>query len=127
MLLLLPAIQAARESARRSTCQNRLHQLGIATLNYESAWKRFPPTLYDGTDWSQHARLLPYMDQSAAWDQVEPQMKADQAATTADVIPIPEFLCPSDPGEGIPVEAGGNNYRANAGSNIGMVETRTID
>jgi prepilin-type N-terminal cleavage/methylation domain-containing protein len=127
MLLLLPAIQAARESARRSTCQNRLHQLGIATLNYESAWKRFPPTLYDGTDWSQHARLLPFLEQSAMWDQIEPQIKADQSANTDVIATVPEFLCPSDPGDGFPVEAGGNNYRANAGSSIGVVETRPVD
>jgi type II secretory pathway pseudopilin PulG len=126
ILLLLPAIQAARESARRSTCQNRLHQLGIATLNYESAWKRFPPTLYDGTDWGQHARLLPFLEQSAVWNQIEPQIIADQSAKEGETTVIPEFLCPSDSGEGIPVEAGGNNYRANAGSRIGVVEVRPV-
>src|SRR3954470_14596858 len=42
--LLLPAIQAAREAARRTTCQNHMKQLGLATLNYETAKKELPPS-----------------------------------------------------------------------------------
>jgi prepilin-type N-terminal cleavage/methylation domain-containing protein len=45
--LLLPAIQAAREAARRTTCQSNMKQLGLGTLNYESAKKEFPPSKYD--------------------------------------------------------------------------------
>src|SRR3954469_23294416 len=44
--LLLPAIQAAREAARRTTCQNHMKQLGLATLNYEVSRKQLPPSKY---------------------------------------------------------------------------------
>lgn len=122
VLLLLPAIQAARESSRRAQCQNRLRQLGIASLNHESSLGQFPPTLVGGTDWSQHARLLPYIEASSLWPEIQSRIEAGGLANTENPIPVPLYLCPSDPGYGFPENAGGNNYRANAGSNVGRVE-----
>src|SRR5262245_23391415 len=68
--LLLPAIQAAREAARRSDCINRLRQLVLAAHNYEAAQKRLPShgdVTYDGKVWkgalSSQERLLPYMEE----------------------------------------------------------------
>src|SRR5580692_11550306 len=67
--LLLPAVQQAREAARRSQCKNSLKQLGLALHNYESTFKVFPMTNaqnYNNTNqqgFSPQARLLPYMDQ----------------------------------------------------------------
>ncbi|MCA9128517.1 MAG: DUF1559 domain-containing protein [Planctomycetales bacterium] len=73
--LLLPAVQAAREAARRMQCSNNLKQLGLAALNYESAHKRFPMGFqfrghYDGnltdgdggTGWGWNAMILPFIE-----------------------------------------------------------------
>ncbi len=68
--LLLPAVQAAREAARRTQCTNQIRQIGLALHNYLSAHKTFPfgkgPS-YTGAPvyarWSQHALILPFMEQ----------------------------------------------------------------
>ena len=65
--LLLPAIQAAREAARRMSCGNNMRQVALAMHNYESANQKFPPLLFIGPDqfrWSAHARILPYLEQA---------------------------------------------------------------
>jgi prepilin-type N-terminal cleavage/methylation domain-containing protein len=69
--LLLPAIQAAREAARRAQCTNNLKQIGIALQNYHSARKSFPigAALQEGTTWSGF--LLPYMEEQALADLLE--------------------------------------------------------
>src|SRR5215469_7773585 len=68
--LLLPAVQAARESARRGQCINNLKQFGIAFNNYHDVFRRLPfgkGGSYPGAPvyarWSQHAALLPYVEQ----------------------------------------------------------------
>ena len=65
--LLLPAIQAAREAARRSQCANNLKQIGLACLNYESSRRKLPPGAYlgEGSAWS--AFILPYLEEGAAF------------------------------------------------------------
>jgi prepilin-type N-terminal cleavage/methylation domain-containing protein len=101
--LLLPAIQAAREAARRSDCINRIRQLVLAAHNYEGARKKLPSHgdvyLKDGATaggLSSHARLLPYMEDQALlslvnqdrhWRDIENQ----RALTT----PLPFLRCPS--------------------------------
>jgi prepilin-type N-terminal cleavage/methylation domain-containing protein len=79
--LLLPAIQAAREAARRTSCQNNMKQLGLATLNYETAQKKLPPSKWHdlipnpsgfGSIDVKHSTisyLLSYMEEAAIADQ----------------------------------------------------------
>src|SRR5215210_4645960 len=80
--LLLPAVQAAREAARRIQCTNNLKQLGLGLHNYHSANETFPPggsrnpydppNKTDGSpswsSWSAHALLLPYLEQKPLYD-----------------------------------------------------------
>src|SRR5262249_51407316 len=72
--LLLPAVQSAREAARRIQCTNNLKQLGLGLHNYESALSAIPPSMIFVTEgfgatatlgegWSVHGRILPYMEQ----------------------------------------------------------------
>jgi prepilin-type N-terminal cleavage/methylation domain-containing protein/prepilin-type processing-associated H-X9-DG protein len=131
--LLLPAVQAARESARRATCLNNLKQFGLAAHNYHDVWKRFPPgdinygpapstapaNAIHGGAWSQHARLLPYMEQEAGADLIDLSRPIADSPGGRNTKP-PSFLCPSDPRAKLDppgnVDFGKNNYRGCAGS-----------
>src|SRR3954466_15697046 len=76
--LLLPAVQQAREAARRSQCLNNLKQIGLALHNYHDAFNVLPPgarrsrdganTIEAWGSWSIHSMLLPYLDQTATAD-----------------------------------------------------------
>ncbi len=77
--LILPAVQQAREAARRTQCKNNLKQLGLALHNYHDRHRTLPPgyvSLYDsngndtGPGWGWLSFLLPDMEQSAAWRQI---------------------------------------------------------
>lgn len=69
--LLLPAVQAAREAARRTDCINRLRQLGIAAQNFVTARNQFPPHGNSPTQLSSQALLLPYMENTSVRDLVD--------------------------------------------------------
>src|SRR5262245_26847932 len=71
--LLLPAVQQAREAARRTSCKNNIKQLALAVHNFHSAQNKFPPdTLYTydptGPNWSWLAHILPYIEQQSLSD-----------------------------------------------------------
>ena len=118
--LLLPAVQAAREAARRMQCTNNLKQLALAALNHEDSFKELPPgyqvspgtAIGDNGDgaWGWGSFLLPYMEQQAIYDILEPGQQSLRAALNVDSGPNPEalaavrtlidgFRCPSDNGE----------------------------
>jgi prepilin-type N-terminal cleavage/methylation domain-containing protein len=110
--LLLPAIQAAREAARRSSCQNNLKQLGLATLNYESAKKELPPGHWDEASGSgfnvvrkQHSvisYILSYMEETTLADQWDFDQRWYHSDTGKPfdnwrlcLTPIASIACPS--------------------------------
>ena len=109
--LLLPAVQQAREAARRSQCKNNLKQVGLALHNYHDTYTRFPHNAVgvasgasDGPSWL--VRILPYMDQAAAYNQIE-FAGADWTmhyastpnvnAVMVDQLRVPGLNCPSSP------------------------------
>ena len=101
--LLLPAVQAAREAARRSQCTNNLKQFGLGVANYVSAKKDVLPTgltqqknPYRGVSFWVY--LLPYMEQQtifSQWDFVNLAKNSATATSPAGAL-IPTMLCPSD-------------------------------
>jgi len=116
---LLPAVQSAREAARRAQCTNNLKQLGLAVANYESATGAYPqgypqraiwdpansyPTIGDSGwgNWSIHAFILPYFDQGPIYNSLNFSISAaenEDNATQATAIAtrVSSFLCPSSP------------------------------
>ncbi|GIW88395.1 MAG: hypothetical protein KatS3mg108_2719 [Isosphaeraceae bacterium] len=100
--LLVPALQAARESARRMKCINKLKQFGIAILNYESAHRVLPLGRMPTSHFSLHAAILPYLDQRPLYDALNLGVGATDTSrpgVNATVIyaRLGVFLCPSDP------------------------------
>jgi len=104
--LLLPAVQAAREAARRAHCKNNLRQIGLAMLNYESTYDRLPASTIVDLDflttpnnlaWGVHGRILHFLEQANLYRNVNINIAWDfQKAIDGLVIPV--YRCPSDPG-----------------------------
>ena len=116
--LLLPAVQAARESARRMQCSNHLKQIGLALHNYESAQKLIPAG-WNSSTISTHASLLPYMEQPALYETIDFSKAYSHAKNAIPrAVNVPTFQCPSDPQPYKPADLGGNNYRTNTGTGI---------
>jgi prepilin-type N-terminal cleavage/methylation domain-containing protein/prepilin-type processing-associated H-X9-DG protein len=128
MALLLPAVQQAREAARRTECKNNLKQIGLAIHNYESSHRAFPPgRLNFPMVFSAQAQILPYLDGANLYNLINfsqrpnfgvpstPMTQNEIAARTR----VPMYLCPSDfeqiPGN----DFAPTNYVACAGSGVG--------
>jgi prepilin-type N-terminal cleavage/methylation domain-containing protein/prepilin-type processing-associated H-X9-DG protein len=143
--LLLPAVQAAREAARRAQCVNNLKQLALAVHNYASAnGETLPPHFVDdpwngmlNQSQSLHARILPYMEQTVVYNAINwdipsrwgpPQSNPPENDSvtaglwgiiqmTALSVEVKSFLCPSDPNPGQVEHIGWANARRKHGVN----------
>ena len=140
--MLLPAVQQVREAARRTACSNKIRQLALAAMNYESAIGEFPPgmeqeflpTSVTGSGYSGYQGhsvfyyLLPYLEQNNLSDSMDRFVPKRNIAATADggmsAAFVETFHCPSDLLTNKPDEYssggnleyyGGTSYRANGG------------
>ncbi len=140
--LLLPAVQAAREAARRSQCVNNMKQLSLAAANYESTFGSYPPGGMETrrTDdksimgngwgaWSAQSLMLPYLEQGPLYNAINFSVvnqggdgMGQNFNTTAIRTQIASLVCPSSPLPGNNdfwgVRAPGNNYFASVGPSL---------
>ncbi len=130
--LLLPAVQQAREAARRTQCRNNLKQLALAMHNYHDVHKMFPPMMGgSGKRWgkpkaqrnriSGFAMIMPFMDQAALYQKIEEEQRPPWHNRPQFNVILPSLLCPSDP-QGREPRGGASrgllNYCMSAGDSI---------
>ncbi len=124
--MLLPAVQAVREAARRTTCSNNLHQMGVAVHNYDSSLGHFPsggyhwnttlfprskqankPKLAPDQDWSWLYQILPYMEQGNLYYEEEDDVVRGTA--------LPVYFCPTRRPLTVVYGCAKNDYAGNGG------------
>lgn len=111
--LLLPAVQAAREAARRAQCSNNLRQLGLALHSYLTHFDVLPAG-QGGAGQSPHVSILPFIDQAPLYNSTNFSTAMDSAENTTIYFNRPSgYICPSDPPDGW---AGATNYACNSGA-----------
>lgn len=105
--LLLPAVQAAREAARRVQCANNFKQVGLALHNYHAVYGAFAPGMLMISEWTDPhlygwaAYILPYLEQSAVYEKIDFSFEYSYPANfEATFARIEAYLCPSDPQDG---------------------------
>jgi prepilin-type N-terminal cleavage/methylation domain-containing protein/prepilin-type processing-associated H-X9-DG protein len=141
--LLLPAVQSAREAARRMQCSNNLKQLALATHNHIDVMGRYPPgvdqsyfptsPVYRGT--SMFVHLLPYIEQKPlrdAWNVTDPLANTEGGSTSRTAVVLSSLLCPSDQlPQNTVVQQGWTyaltSYGGNGGSRSYSPEKATVD
>jgi type II secretory pathway pseudopilin PulG len=142
--LLLPAVQSAREAARRGQCSNNLRQIGLAIHNYEDTWKYLPPGSYHAVFGTWITTILPFVEQKNLHDgffydrsaNFRPSPPGGIRYGSAQNLPVtrtqvPTFVCPSDTKTatgGVSISNGVtfHNYVANYGNTVrGRVNSGT--
>lgn len=101
--LLLPAVQQAREAARRTQCKNHLKQIALAMHNYHDAQLCFPPgqirmqfaAMPKFRGWTMYVQILPYLDQAPLYNQWNFTDPLDNETARTPIV-LPVLLCPSD-------------------------------
>ena len=105
--LLLPAVQQAREAARRTQCKNNLKQIGLALHNYHDNFSALPPgwigvtgtvtDVYGMNGWGWGSKILPQIDQANLYNTMNFSVKMESPANAlARVVPLAAFRCASD-------------------------------
>ena len=104
--LLLPAVQQAREAARRMQCQNNLKQIGLAIQNYHGVFRRFPSGYISNVDstendigpgWGWGSAILPQLEQAPLYHQIDFKLSIESPLNSNSRLQrLPSFLCPSD-------------------------------
>jgi prepilin-type N-terminal cleavage/methylation domain-containing protein/prepilin-type processing-associated H-X9-DG protein len=138
--LLLPAVQAAREAARRASCVNNMRQIGLALHNYESVNGVFPPgrintyAAGNGHCWGAYSQILPQLEMQPLFNAMNFSMNPDPDYTTSSAVVnrtaamtvLNALLCPSDGGPALVQVGGGvyagHNYLLNVGSGYSVVQ-----
>ena len=133
--LLLPAVQAARAAARRTSCFNNLKQIGLAVHNYVQANSKLPPSFCwngilgdPGGNWSAQARILPYLEQTnleSDIDYTQPYSGLHVHGSTTQLkisaVRIPTYLCPDEEQDRQRLSSGlPEHYPLNYGVNLGI-------
>ena len=142
--LLLPAVQSAREAARRSQCVNNLKQIGLALHNYHDVVNSFPMgagsgmwqvNVYQAKQcWSIHSAILPQLEQTVLYNAINFNFGVGTATTlicnivnsTVYLTPVKAFFCPSDPRSDQVLTAGfgtaNNNYFGSIGATTDILK-----
>ena len=113
--LLLPAVQSARESARRTQCSNNIRQIGLAVLNYESAEGRLPHSGQGLTRdlktefnlQSTFAIILPYLEETSTFNRIDKSVPYNATLANKNIAKhvVDVFICPTDPLRSSPTDS----------------------
>ena len=103
--MLLPAVQSVREAARRASCMNNLHQIGIALHNYETANRNLPPGWKASSHvglpgWGWASAILPFMEQNNLFDSLATELNIEDPVNERGISTnVASYFCPSDEAE----------------------------